>query len=215
MRWVSRMTIVAVLVSCGIARAGSVLLASYETRTNGGGTPESDPRLEFILQLPADLPDTPQKHSFGLGLGSDVFWRDGDQGSFVFTPSNDGAFAGFASHASDGIGDYFMLSTRFPSGGGNGNLGTETELFGMAPDLVGYNLDFVRLIVQDISLTPWVPDPIDHPDIQGFLFETRLTYEFYGSPIPEPATLTLGLAGALMVSCGGFVGNNRCRKELR
>jgi hypothetical protein len=172
------------------------LLATYPFRTNGGGAPETDPRVELILQLPTNFPPT---DFFGLGQGLDLFWEDGELGSFDFTSVNDAGFDDFANFATDGLDDLFALYTLFPSGGGDGDFGAETELFGGVADLVGFNLELVRLVVDEASVTPWFPDPINEPELSGFKFDISGSYEFYGSVIPEPGAIWLGLFGTLLL----------------
>ena len=52
---------------------------------------------------------------------------------------------------------------------------------------MGYELDFVRLIVRSVHFEPWLSD--------GVTVNYGLTYEFYGSVVPEPETLGLLCAG--------------------
>lgn len=186
----------ALFLSCtAAANGGPVLLGSFDAFTNGGSAPHSDPRLQFILQLPTTFPPN---EFFGLGMDRDIFWEDGDLGSAYFDASNDSAFESFALHATDGVEDLFMLSTLFPSGGGDGNIGMESQLFGVIPDLIGNTLDYVELKVFDVRIDPWIPDPETHPEIEGFTFEAFPRYEFYGTPVPEPAMLCLLATGTGM-----------------
>lgn len=195
MKAILRMVVVAVALGSGFARAGPVLLGSFDAVPNGGSASEADPRLEFILQLPTTVPPT---EFFGLGMGRDIFWQDRDLGTAYFDASNDPAFESFAFHATDGLDDQFILWPLFPSGGGDGNLGTESELFGVSPDLVGNTVEYVKLTVFDVRLDPWIPDPDTHPDIQGFEFLAFVRYDFYGSAIPEPVTLVFLVSGGIV-----------------
>lgn len=178
------------------ARA-SILLATYEFWTHGGGSPAPEPRVEVILQLPTEFPPT---DFFGLGVGLDVFWADGDQGSFDFTSASDPAFDAFAASATDGRLDLAILWTLLPSSGGSGDLETEENIFGNATDLIGFNLETVRLVVHEASITPWNPDPNDNPVFAGYKFDITGAYEFYGSPVPEPGTFVFCVLGIAVFS---------------
>ncbi len=182
---------------CSPVHAGPVLLGTLDYYTSGGGAPETDPRLEFILELPANFFAAPS----GLGAGRDLFVENRDLRIIYFNADNEPAFPSFASHATDGIEDQFTLWSLFPSSGGSGHLGTESQLFGVSPDLIGNTLDYVRLIVFDVRFAPWTPDPDVHPEIEGFKFLAFLRYEFYGTPVPEPESLSLFALCALVVHC--------------
>jgi hypothetical protein len=193
MKVVTLLNVVGVLLaSSETLTAEPVLLASYDFSSYGGHAPESDPRVEFILQLPAG---SPPATSYGLGADLDIFWESGDQGLFNFTSSTDEAFDNLALSATDGIEDNFTIFDLFPSGGGGATPPhPESVLFGVSPDLVGNEVQLVRLIVHEISFDPWVPDPVQYPEIEGFTYTASLTYEFYGTPIPDPGTGTLAAA---------------------
>lgn len=186
------------LTSMGrVAKGESILLASYDFTSTGGHAPESDPRVEFVLQLPATSPPTGY---FGLGANRDIFWMDDQPGVHEFTSRDGMDFLQFAQYATDGIEQNISLWDLFPSGsGGASPLMRESSLFSASPDLVGNELEMVRLIVRRIEVDPWVPDPENYPEIEGFRHETELTFEFYGLPIPEPSTIALTVIGAMMI----------------
>ncbi len=173
-----------------------VLLATYEFWTNGGGAPQSDSCVELTLQL---TPQHPPVEYRGLGSDLGLFWEDGDQGSFDYDANNDSEFNEFATLASNGIDDVVILSTMFPNGGGKGNIGTESELFGAAPDLVGFDLEMVRLIVEEVQIDPWIPDPVNYPQLTGFKYNVFGKYEFYGHIVPEPCSLAVQILGFLLL----------------
>lgn len=194
-----RCLVIAICLAQRVATGSPILLATFDTYDSGGGAPESDPRIEFVLQLPTAFPPT---DFFGLGQDRNIFWNDRELGTAYFNATNDPAFDLFALHATDGIDDRFMLWTRFPSGGGNGRLGVESELFGLSPDLVGNRLDYVKLTVFDVRFEPWVPDPETFPDIQGYEYLGFVRYEFYGTPVPEPEAFAILAIGVL--TCSGL-----------
>lgn len=190
MRWIPRITIVAVIVCCGVARAGPVLLASYDEVFRGGTAPQSIARVQFSLQLSLDVPVAIDELS---GLGAGIWWEAGDQGTVDFTRDTSVAFADFAAAATDGIDGRFASLTGFFQGNDHGVIGPESSLFNRSPDLVGYELEIVRLIVHELRFEPLVIDTSE-----GFSVESHITYQVYGSPIPEPSTVML-LAGGVLV----------------
>jgi hypothetical protein len=207
----SAMKVVTLLNVVELLLAGSetltaepMLLASYDFSSYGGHAPESDPRVEFILQLPTTSPPT---DFFGLGMDANIFWEDGDRGSVEFDSATDEAFDDFATFATDGIEDSFTIFDLFPLGSGGATPPRpESVLFGASPDLVGNELQRVRLIVHEITLEAWVPDPVQYPEIEGFLYTADLTYEFYGTPIPAPGSGTLA---------AGFLASFLLRRRAR
>ncbi len=178
------MTLGVVVTGSTLAEAEPILLASFDALVNGGHAPETDPRVEFVLQLPSTFPP-----SAFFGIGQGVFWGADDEGSYNLRRENDPEFHNFAQFATDGIKDIFHLWGLFPNGSGGGSPGSESELFGRAPDLQGFELDYVRLNVHSIEFEPWIPFPDVEPVKQGFTYQAEITYEFYG--IPEPSTLLL------------------------
>ncbi len=201
MRWISRITIVAVFVSCALAHAGPVLLGTIPVRAGlGGEDPVVDQRIEFTLQI-QQTPGTS-----GTGIGSGIFWGDGDGGVVDFTQDDDGAFADFASLVTNGTDELlvFLGKLRGGGGGGGGNyesvwLGQPLHGEGGPPDLLGYNLDFVRLLVEDVDFRRFEQEPGIFIDVQF-----AVTFELYGAPIPDAETLWLmgiGLFPALARRC--------------
>lgn len=197
MRRISRIAIVVLLVSCGIVRGGPVLLGSFDFGVDTEMQPGN--RIGFVLQL-LDVDNDLRFLGPGLGgIGSDVrlgpavFWDDGETGVLEFTRSTNPDFDAFASFVTDGIDDSLIIFWRWEDDGGfGGNGALESEMFGLDPDLIGNMLELVRLTVHEVSLEPLEPDL--------FSVGTRVTYDFVGTPIPEPTTVTL-LAGAVVIAC--------------
>ena len=120
-----------------------------------------------------------------------MFWDDGENGVLEFAPSINPDFDAFASLISDGIDDSLIVFWNWEDGGGfGGNGALESQMFGLDSDLVGNVLELVRLTVHEVSLDPVGGDMVS--------VRTRVTYDFLGSPIPEPGTLLL-LASVGMV----------------
>ncbi|GEM_PF-1959705 len=184
------------------ANAAPILLASHSSDVAGGGAPESEPQVEFILQLPGSLED-----KYGLGVGA--FWEA--PGQLDFTNAGDPGFAIFALSATNGIAEEFRFWDLFPSGGGHiSPPAPESLLFGVSPDLFGYELTQVRLIVENLVFQPWTPDPLNNPDLQGFTYSAEITYEFYGLPVPEPSSLAVLAVPAVIAV---IVDNCRCSRR--
>jgi hypothetical protein len=183
------------LICVPTAIASPMLLASYNRPVEGGLAPALIPEAEFILQLPTGDPPDPDP-----GLGAGIYWREGGTDTIDFTPQNSPTFPVFAIAATNGTPDDFRFWNLLPPGGGSGSAPMlESTLFGRSPDLVGNTLDYVRLTVRSLQFQHWVPDP-DLPDVQGFLYTADLTYEFFGTPVPEPMTAVMLIVAALAAS---------------
>lgn len=197
MKRISCITLVAILVSCGFARAGPVLLASLDEISgisSSGTGPPPEPRVQFVLEL------SPHPTVLGPRVGLGVFWEDGDTGVVDFTPETDDGFVGFAGFATNGIDDWLTDLIIFQDGGGGGGGAPESVRLLMSPDLVGYQLDFLRLLVHDLTIEEFSPE--DRPDLHGIRVLANLTYEFYRTPIPEPGTLMFLISAGMVKSIG-------------
>lgn len=164
--------------------AASTLAASFDLHTFGGGAlgcPSA--RVQFFLEHDS------QAFTHIVTLGKDLrFWEDGETGQFDFTTSNSPAFYEFAQLVSDGQDD-FLVSLGYAEGcGGGGPSFMESEMLGGSPDLMGSQLDFVRLIVHNITVEPYDPPCNCGP---GTRFDANITWQFWGTPVPEPAALAL------------------------
>lgn len=190
------MMVIGIAASGADVQAGLVKLATYEFFETGGGAPETDPRIELVLQLPSAFPP----NSFGgLGDDLDIFWHDGNSGIREFTRANDPTFLSFQSAAQNGTVDLFTLWTRFPSGGGRGHTGTEFDLFHQLPDLRDFSLETVRLVVTRVDIEAYTPDPVHLPDLRGYRYEIEGRYEFLGHTVPEPSSLLLFCCVATLI----------------
>ena len=175
---------------CGSrAAADPVLLATYDESSDSATAPASDPHVRFSLGL-FMLDDPPT----GAVLTPNIMWGDGEQGSFDMRDETVAMFDQFAALASDGVDGRYMSGAALVGALGRGRTGPESELFGHSPDLVGFRLELVRLTVQELDIIPFEIDQLD-----GFEFTYDITYEFFGTVIPEPTTLILLLVGGLFV----------------
>ncbi len=163
------------------------LLFEFSQMGNGGGAPETDFRVQVVLR---HSPDHSPSDAVYFGLG--VFWADGESGIVDFTSDTDPNFEEFATRLTDGVDELVAPLALDVDNVGTGSVALESEWGFGSPDLVGNSLDFIRLIVDDVRVEPWEPEP----GVEGFLADVDFTFQFWGTPIPEPSTLML-----LMVGC--------------
>lgn len=179
----------------GRSSADPVLLADFEAQGGGALAPQRDPRVQFILEIHAHDSFPP-----GPRLGDGYFWVDGESGVLEFTFESDTAFQELTSLATDGFDDHFSVYTLYADGMGGGGGGFESRLFSQRryetdfPDLMGFEIALIRLTVDNVAITPWSVGEVD-----GFQVAADLRYEFYGNPIPEPATCFFVAIGLLIV----------------
>lgn len=168
------------------AIAGPIMLASFDETYGYSVAPVADPLVRFRLSLFSLDPEA------AAILSPPTLWADGDSGSIDMRRGSIAFFDQFASMATDGIDTQYTSGAGFINAIGRANVGPESELFGVSPDLVGYELELIRLIVHSIHTAPFQVDGLD-----GFELDYDITYEFYGTPIPEPATVVLMATGLL------------------
>jgi hypothetical protein len=188
------------VVACGSLFAAapsadaSQLLASCAVFNGGGFAPCSEiGPVEFLIGYDPDPfgpPYAPVDYGRGLRL-----WNDGDSGHFNITPGNEPRFADLAAVLTDGDVDMIwflnVMDTRDPIGvGGSGR--PESAFCPSASDLAGNQLDFVRLYVSNVDIQ------VLDPATQWVAWTADVTYEFWGEPIPEPATILSVMLAVLM-----------------
>src|SRR2546426_2430739 len=96
----------------------------------------------------------PSLFSYGQAwdLGEGVFHTIAETTNF--TPLDDPDFSAIASLLTDGINEYVELDSSLPGGGGTGMTAWESYWLNRNPDLVGTDVDFIRHVIQDLSMTP-------------------------------------------------------------
>ncbi|HVP10779.1 MAG TPA: hypothetical protein VMV94_06265 [Phycisphaerae bacterium] len=159
----------------------SELLTSFAFHNGGGMSPCDLAPVEFYIGVvgPPPFYCTP----VGKGL---AWWNDGESGSYDITPGNEPAFGDLALTLTNGVDDEFMLLSRIQGTDGDGGMGgPESLFFPTGHDLAGNQLDLVRLDVSNVHI--WTIDPTTQH--QGWTAD--VTYEFWGTPLPEPATALL------------------------
>jgi hypothetical protein len=175
------------LACAATAQADQQLLGSFDLTTLGGLYPATEPHLQVLLVHDDDvLPYDPVELSDG------AFWEDGQTGVVDFTASTHPVFDELAARLTDGLDELLYVLVLGPDGGGAAVHYESYWGFG-APDLVGNRVDLIRWSVDDLSIE------LDVDPVLGdyYAYELTTAYEFWGEPIPEPATLTLLAVGAL------------------
>jgi hypothetical protein len=159
------------------------LLAQYSATTGGGSGFGGTYDKARIF---------PRYEDFRMGKSVAPYWRAGDSGSFDFTASNSENFAQFVSELTDGQDD--LLGQEFelgdPPGPGGWELMRESKLLNRTPDLFGYEVTAVRLLVHDVRM---------RNDPNWFRFEADITWEYWGR-VPEPSSCILVCWGCLLLA---------------
>ncbi len=94
-------------------------------------------------------------------------------GTTNFTAANSPTFDRVAAYLTDGINDQMSVSTSTPHEGGMGQGTWESYFLGRNPDLLGYDVDFIHLVVNRLSLTP---------SGNGTHVQENYTWQFWGHP---------------------------------
>lgn len=203
MRWISRITVVAVFVSCGVARADLVLLGTISNTWDG-----TDPAsIQEYLMGDRLLYETSSHPTWG-DLFEDtrvLLLRDGPAVTITesLTAAGDPDFAVIAEWMTDGISTGDAGSEAFQEIRVLGLLGSE-EIIDVHVDrisefdLFGYQVERI-----DRHVTFSIRSPAGDPEAIGTEFRMGGVYEFWGSRVPEPGTLWLLGAGWVFLA-------NRC-----
>jgi hypothetical protein len=198
-----KLAIVASLCIAQPVLAGPVLLASFNKDANAGGGsgPILDDHVQFVLQLPTSPPfGTPVDPNVGVGAGT--YWASGSSGSARFNVDNDPLMSTFGTLATDGMDTWIGIYTQW-----GGYVQPESEVFGRAPDLMGYGLSEIELVARFVEVIPL-------SDLGGSMVYWDVTYNFYGMPIPEPSTtLLLSMGSVIMVAAGSFGRWSFCKRR--
>ena len=179
----------------GTASAGPVLITSLDFHGGLGHAPESEQRVEFFFEITSADLDPP-----GIRLRQGTLWSEGDEGIQEFTADTNPSFASFTDMITNGVNDRFLQYSLWPDGMGGASGRFESGVFdrdlaaGDPPDLIGYRIDMLRLIVRDVDFEPW-----PFPQNNGFTVDYNLTLEFYGAVVPEPLTLVILLVAGIPV----------------
>ena len=135
--------------------------------SSGGITPTPGASISNVLVV-----DSGYFGGQGWDLGDDLFHTTADTTNF--TPPDDPDFPEIASLLTDGLNESVELNNWNPSGGGSSYGGPESYWLDRNPDLIGMDVDFIRLVIHDFTYSP-VSD--------GTQFSENYTWEIWGHPI--------------------------------
>jgi hypothetical protein len=114
-------------------------------------------------------------------VGDGIYWSNGETGSYVFDAGNTPDFDDFTEYITDGL-DY-SLYMRVAVPGMASEYGKPESQWNFGdPDLFGYQIEFMVLQVYSTSVTK---------DGDYISFSGDISWEFYGTPTPEPSTLLM------------------------
>ena len=173
--------------------SASELMFSRDYTPNGGASPAFAANgVQFVIEFESQV----VPGQFKL-FGCQAYWQDGEVGTYEFSEDNSLDFVDFVQLVTNGIDDEIALMTWNAPYGGSGHLATESEWGFGDPDLSGHEIDFIRLVVHDLSLQTYI-DP--SYGCEGLKWFGHVTWEFWGEPIPEPTTAML-LCTAALICC--------------
>jgi hypothetical protein len=150
----SAAALVVALGGCGGGGPDELVIAQIVYATSGSSAPPPPSDVfRFSLALDGDLAGT---HVFeGVGVAP------ADQGrTFTIEPTDDPQFAALAAILTNGVDDTLALKDQNAGGGGGAAIRPESvALVGLdpgftGPDLTGFTLTRIRLVVDQLSTTP-------------------------------------------------------------
>jgi hypothetical protein len=110
-------------------------------------------------------------------IGDGLTHVDGSSGVYDFTSLNDPDFENVVSILTNNQNDMIYLSSDAPERGGGTLIGDYENSWGIGnPDLAGYSISFIRLVVHEISI---YPENLD--GISGTRIISNSTWEIWGT----------------------------------
>jgi hypothetical protein len=166
-------------------------LFRIDCNANGGASPMIAPQgIQFVIDF-----QSPVVPGHFEKFGRQAYWQDGAFGSYDFTSSNSPEFSDLVQILTNGIDNEISVLTYNDFYGGSGFIGNESAWGFGNPDLAGNQIDFIRLVVHDLTIQPYNPGP---PFGGGLQWNGHITWEFWGTPLPEPASAFLLLCGSAL-----------------
>jgi len=174
------------LASCATtAFNGSQVISSTEWRLQGQFDLSEDCNIFSLTLAHLGYHDFGDVLLYSYRAPQVLFWEDGFTATIDFDESFDGPpfehFVRMAESVTDGI-DEPMALWGYVSGGCFQSLPgipyiMESQVFGRPTDLVGNEIDLIRLIIANLELE----------QVAGAqTYDLQVAYEFWGRPIPEP-----------------------------
>jgi hypothetical protein len=171
--------------------SASQLLFALNDNPDGSRVPLSAPQgLQFVIEFRS--PSTPSVFEL---LGREAYWQDGASGSYDFGVGNSPEFSQLSQLVTNGLDDEISLLWYNDFYGSGGIMWPESQFGFGNPDLAGNQIDFIRLVVHDLSIQPYS----DPPYGEGLQWNAHITWEFWGIPLPEPASALLLLCGSILL----------------
>jgi hypothetical protein len=189
---VSKTIIALATILCSATISSADLIYSLDYAVSGGIAPFTAPEgFQFLIQFPSFNDPGATKR---FGQYEHVFWQDGASGSYDFTPALTADFGDLAYVITNGHDDQLGLLMYDSSTLCDGDILAESEWGLGHPDLAGNPIDLIRLVVHDLSVQPWYPFGKN-----GLIWNGHISWEFYGTPTPEPAAVVLMFGAALLL----------------
>jgi hypothetical protein len=185
-----------VLASTPLANA-SAPLTSISVFNGGGFAPCSQIGPVEILIGHDPVPYVSPYFIVDYGHGLRM-WNQGDSGQFDISPANEPRFSDLAAILTNGTDNmiWFLseMNAADPTNSGVGGCGgPESIVFPTGHDLAGNQLDFIRLYVANVNIE------VLNPETHWVAWTADVTYEFWGTPLPEPAMAMPLLCASLLL----------------
>ncbi len=128
-------------------QVGATFRIATLNESERGSGPVSSPSISNVFMIATNgLAYT------GWDLGDGV-WHT-SAGMTNFTAGSDPDYPQATTLLTDGVNDFITLWDYFPDGSGGAGGAPESTWFHRNPDLVGYNVTFIRLVIHDLTFVP-------------------------------------------------------------
>jgi hypothetical protein len=169
----------------------SELLGQYTSWSHGDPPVPISPPVRVSFSVAQWIPGVGATNKVDVGQLECPEWEPNSSGVFDFTPAMTGFSAVRALWTDGQPGVVYMNCTFHVSPNSSGYISqsrSESRFFAKPTDWSGYQIDFVRLHLNQLTWT-WNPAT----GYNQVLVDT--TWEVWGQPVPEPASALLALVG--------------------